>query len=264
MIERLVASGVCAVDTSEDVAEPGDLYPAEAALIANAVDVRRREFTTARWCARRALTELGERAAPILPGRHGAPGWPAGVLGSITHCAGFRAAAVARTSAVAALGIDAEPNAPVPDGVLDSIAVPGELRHVRELSRVAPRIHWDRLLFSAKEAVYKTWYPWTGQRLDFADAELSFALEREEGAGAFTAHIRPPRTSSALPPIRRLDGRWLAERGLLLCAITITASTGSTGSATSTGSTTSTGSAAPATSSGSAAPGAFQRCSPRS
>ncbi len=39
MIERLVPSGVCAVDTFEDGAEPGDLYPAEAALIANAVDI---------------------------------------------------------------------------------------------------------------------------------------------------------------------------------------------------------------------------------
>ncbi|MFD9030025.1 4'-phosphopantetheinyl transferase [Streptomyces sp. NPDC059567] len=218
MIERLMPPGVCAVDTFEDVAEPGDLYPAETALIAHAVDTRRREFTTARWCARRALTGLGEPAAPILPGRHGAPGWPAGVLGSITHCAGFRAAAAARTPAVAALGIDAEPNAPVPEGVLESIALPGELRHVRELLRVAPEVRWDRLLFSAKEAVYKTWYPWTGQRLDFEDAALSF----ERNDGSFTAHVRAPSPSSAHPPVRRLDGRWLAERGLLLSAITVT------------------------------------------
>ncbi|MFE9536572.1 4'-phosphopantetheinyl transferase superfamily protein [Streptomyces sp. NPDC006691] len=142
MIERLVPSGVCAVDTFEDGAEPGDLYPAEAALIANAVDI-----------------------------------------------------------------IDAEPNAPVPEGVLESVTVPGELRHVGELLRVAPEIHWDRLLFSAKEAVYKTWCPWTGQRLDFADAVLSFAPERDEGAGTFTAQVRPSRTYSALPPIRRLDAR---------------------------------------------------------
>ncbi|MFJ8850003.1 4'-phosphopantetheinyl transferase [Streptomyces sp. NPDC102437] len=218
MIERLMAPGVCAVDMFEDVTGPGDLYPAESALIANAVVTRRREFITARWCARRALAGLGQPATPILPGRHGMPGWPAEVVGSITHCAGFRAAAAARTSEVLALGIDAEPNAPVPERFLEQIALPGELRHVRDLLRVAPEVRWDRLLFSAKEAVYKTWYPWTGQRLRFEDAALSF--DRKEGS--FTALVRPQSASSPQPSFRRLDGRWLAERGLLLCAITVT------------------------------------------
>ncbi|MER7951851.1 4'-phosphopantetheinyl transferase superfamily protein [Streptomyces sp. NPDC096079] len=219
MIERLVPAGVVAVDAFEDVAEPGDLHPEEAALIARAVDGRRREFTTARWCARRALAGLGAPAAPLLPGPHGAPVWPGGVLGSITHCAGFRAAVAARSSAVAALGIDAEPNAPVPEGVLGAIALPGEQRHLRELARERPEVRWDRLLFSAKEAVYKSWYPWTGQRLDFEDASLTFTPHDGTGGG-FTARILPPAPPGAALP-DRLEGRWLAERGLLLTAITV-------------------------------------------
>ncbi|MFF6778813.1 4'-phosphopantetheinyl transferase [Streptomyces sp. NPDC012637] len=230
MIERLVPEGVVAVDAFEDVAEPGDLHPEEAALIAKAVDTRRREFTTARWCARQALAGLGAPAAALLPGPHGAPVWPEGVLGSITHCAGFRAAVAARSPAVAALGIDAEPNEPVPDGVLGAVALPGEQRHLRDLARTEPEVRWDRLLFSAKEAVYKSWYPWTRQRLDFEDAALTFTLDDGLGdgpdggsrrGGGFTARILPlaPPAGAALPD--RLEGRWLAERGLLLTAITV-------------------------------------------
>ncbi|MEF9881349.1 4'-phosphopantetheinyl transferase family protein [Streptomyces sp. P9-A4] len=226
MIERLVPESVVAVDAFEDIAEPGDLHPEESALIAKAVDTRRREFTTARRCARQALAALGAPAAPLLPGPHGAPVWPEGTLGSITHCAGFRAAVAARSPGVAALGIDAEPNEPVPDGVLGAIALPGEQRHLRELARAEPEVRWDRLLFSAKEAVYKSWYPWTGQRLRFEDAALTFTLDEgtdDSGSrlrGAFTARILP-----LAPPGRdlpaRLEGRWLAERGLLLTAITV-------------------------------------------
>ncbi|MGW4699791.1 4'-phosphopantetheinyl transferase family protein, partial [Streptomyces sp. NPDC004285] len=157
--------------------------------------------------------------APLLPGPHGAPVWPSGVLGSITHCAGFRAAVAARSSTVAALGIDAEPNAPVPEGVLDAIALPDERRHLRELERSRPEVRWDRLLFSAKEAVYKSWYPWTGQRLDFEDASLTFT-PGDGTSGGFTARVLPPAPRGAALP-GRLEGRWLAERGLLLTAITV-------------------------------------------
>jgi len=65
------------------------LFPEEEAVIANAVDKRRREFATARACARAALAKLGLPPVPIVPGFRGAPQWPSGVVGSITHCAGY-------------------------------------------------------------------------------------------------------------------------------------------------------------------------------
>ena len=83
---------------------------------------RRAEFTAGRACARTALARLGLPAAPVLAGRAGEPRWPAGVTGSITHCAGYRACAVARTADLAALGIDAEPNAGLPAGLIESVA----------------------------------------------------------------------------------------------------------------------------------------------
>ena len=45
----------------------------EEELVANAVEVRRTEFTTARRCARRALAALGHAPAPLRPGPHRDP-----------------------------------------------------------------------------------------------------------------------------------------------------------------------------------------------
>ena len=65
------------------------------------------------------------------------------------------------------LGIDAEPDAPLPPEVLDSIALVSERNRVHRMTRSHPGTHWDRLLFSAKETVYKGWFPMTGERLGF-------------------------------------------------------------------------------------------------
>jgi 4'-phosphopantetheinyl transferase EntD len=64
------------------------LFPEEITLVARATEKRRREFTAGRECARAALAGLGLAAVPILRGYRGAPQWPDGVVGSITHCPG--------------------------------------------------------------------------------------------------------------------------------------------------------------------------------
>src|SRR6202022_3165764 len=92
MIEKLLPHGVVGVEAFEDV--PGELsFPGEESLIVNAVEARRREFITARRCAREALAKLGYAPVPIRAGRKREPLWPAGLVGSITHTTGFRAAA---------------------------------------------------------------------------------------------------------------------------------------------------------------------------
>lgn len=98
------------------------LHPAEEPPVAHAVESRRREFTTVRHCARTALARFGFAGPPLLPGRRGAPRWSDGIIGSMTHCAGYRAAAVARASA--ALGIDVEPDLPSLAGMLETVSLP--------------------------------------------------------------------------------------------------------------------------------------------
>jgi 4'-phosphopantetheinyl transferase EntD len=193
------------------------LYPEEEPAVARAVDKRRREYTTGRYCARRALGRLGLPLVAIPTGPDRAPTWPPGVVGSITHCAGYRAAAVAHARHLAALGIDAEPHEPLPEGVLGLVALPTEQTRLAELARESPGVHWDRLLFSAKESVYKAWYPLARRWLGFEEAEL--ALE----PAAFTARLLVPGPEVGGRPLSTLAGRWLVRDGLVVTAIAVPA-----------------------------------------
>ena len=138
------------VESQECFGEPpGDqLFPEEEQIIADAVQPRRREYAAVRSCARACLQRLGYPRVPILPGVGGAPIWPAGVRGSMTHCAGYAAAAVALLPRVSAIGIDAEPDAPLPDGVVDLIATPAEQARLAATEPGPDGPNWDRLLFS--------------------------------------------------------------------------------------------------------------------
>ena len=68
---------------------------------------------------------------------------------------------MAKADRLQALGIDAEPHLPLPPGLLDDIASAEEIGALGELAQALPAVHWDRLTFSAKESVYKAWFPCT-------------------------------------------------------------------------------------------------------
>lgn len=190
------------------------LMPQEFAAIAGAVSTRRAEFATVRYCARQALSRLGHPAVPILAGKNREPLWPDGVVGSLTHCDGYRAAAVTSSPDIASVGIDAEVHQPLPAGVDEGVTVGGEVRMLARLAASYPTIHWGRVLFSAKESIFKTWYPLTHAWLDFTDCELAIDPER----GTFTGHllVTGPRIGSTT--IDRFHGRWSVVGGQVLTA----------------------------------------------
>jgi 4'-phosphopantetheinyl transferase EntD len=215
-----------AVKFAEAFADPPDLalFPAEEALLARAVEKRRREFATARRCARAALGAFGVPPAPILPGDAGAPQWPPGIVGSMTHCKGYRAAAVARAGEVLTIGIDAEPNESLKDEVLALVARPAERARLRELAPTAPGICWDRLLFSAKESVYKAWFPLARRWLGFEDADITIdGGDADATDGSFDARLLVPAPVIGGAPLTGFAGRWLARDGMILTAITVPA-----------------------------------------
>jgi 4'-phosphopantetheinyl transferase EntD len=218
VIERIVPAQAVAVEAFDD--PPGlTLFAEEEAVVANAVEKRRAEFTTVRHCARQALARLGHQPVPILPGGRGAPRWPDGLRGSMTHCQGYRAAVLGRTRDLASIGVDAEPNEPLPDGVLKTIGLDRERVEVARLIADHPGIRWDRMLFSAKEAVYKTWYPLTGRWLDFTEADITFTPD----TGEFVARLLVPGPVLAGREVRSLAGRFMVANGTILTAIALPA-----------------------------------------
>jgi len=199
--------------TEEPVA--GDrLLPAERALVASAGPERVAEFTAGRHCARLALASLDPSLArmPVLAGAGGAPVWPAGFVGSITHCPGWTGAVAARSGrwpgsvlprGLRGVGLDAEPADALPPGVLDVVASAAERQALTALGAERPGIPWDRLLFSAKEATYKACYPLSGVVVghDAVRVELS-------PAGSFTG-VASADDASGRASSLAVRGRWV-------------------------------------------------------
>jgi len=212
MIERLLPGCVASAETCQDSLGI-ELFPEEVRSLGQAVEKRRHEFVTGRACARRALERLGLPASPIPSGPRGEPLWPPGVIGSITHCAGYRACAVARTTDLTSIGIDAEPNSALPDGVLEQVAFGPELH----LVATAAPVRMDRLLFSAKEAVFKAWFPLMKKWLGFEDAELSIDL----GGQSFRAQLLVPGPIVDHTELSAFAGKWSVESGIILAAVVV-------------------------------------------
>ncbi|HSO63883.1 MAG TPA: hypothetical protein VLQ78_02175, partial [Ornithinibacter sp.] len=145
--------GFCA---SEVHVGEADLLSAEEALVSGTHRARRSEFATGRWCARHALDQVGApQDLPLLADGRGAPRWPAGFVGSITHTPGWTGAVAAhagRRRGIRSVGLDAETAAPLPPGVLDVIATRREQDEHERLVTLDPATPWDTVLFTAKEA----------------------------------------------------------------------------------------------------------------
>lgn len=218
MIERILPACACSAEALRCELHT-ELFVEEQRALGRAVEKRRREFVTGRACARSALAQLGIGPAAIPSGERGEPCWPGGVVGSITHCDGYRACAVARTDALLTVGIDAEPDAALPSGLLSDVASPAEIESLERLRAEHPRFHWDRLLFSAKESVYKAWFPLAHRWLGFDGAQLE--IDRN---GSFEARLLVPGPFARGRELTGFQGRWMACDGIVITAIALSAS----------------------------------------
>jgi 4'-phosphopantetheinyl transferase EntD len=196
------------------------LMPEEAATVAHAVAHRRREHASVRACARVCLERLGHPPAAIPTGPGGAPVWPRGIRGSMTHCRGYVAAAAGTADQLCAIGIDAEPDAPLPDGVLGLVSTPAERVHLAGLPQTThPGPHWDRLLFSAKESVFKAWFSMVGLWLDPLDTVIVIDARDH----TFSARLRDPGLVVDGVRVTRVSGRWTRGHDLLVTGVVLNA-----------------------------------------
>jgi enterobactin synthetase component D / holo-[acyl-carrier protein] synthase len=103
--------------------------------------------------------------------------------------------------------------------VLELISLPAERARVRDLAAAVPGTSWDRLLFCAKEAVYKAWFPLTRSWLGFADADISI----DAAEHTFSARLLVPGPVVSGSPLGGFTGRWQAAGGLLTAAVSVPA-----------------------------------------
>jgi enterobactin synthetase component D / holo-[acyl-carrier protein] synthase len=180
----LFPPGVAAAEMRE-AADPRLLLPEEAVNLGRAVAKRAQEFAAGRLCARRALAEFGITDFPIGVAADRQPIWPDGMVGSITHTAGFCAAVVAKRRHIGSVGLDSEVVGDVKGEIWGSICAPVEIAWLDSLP-AGQRAAAVTLIFSAKEAFYKCQYPLVREFLTFHDVTVEAAWGGPEGV--FTIH----------------------------------------------------------------------------
>jgi enterobactin synthetase component D len=202
-----------------DAQFPGIALPAELAC---AVRKRQLEFAAGRHCVREALRRCSPQHAgatiPLGPSRE--PLWPAGIVGTITHTRRYASVAVARTFDARAIGLDVEPwiKDDVAVRLVESIA---DIAEVEALARVTG-LSFSRALtltFSAKETVFKCFFPEVRRYFDFRDVALVSAdARRNEFTVELLATIGPRLGAGAC-----FEGRFEYDSQLVRTAMTVIA-----------------------------------------
>jgi len=153
------------------------IFDIEKKYFANTVPKRKKEFLNGRSCARKALEHFGVPPCPIPAGENREPVWPAGYVGSITHCDGFCAAAVASANRYRSLGIDAECLQALSPEIRELILTDTEMSGDPDILSDAILVC---IIFSAKESVFKCLFPLVKRFFDFKDIDLSIDRTHEK------------------------------------------------------------------------------------
>lgn len=152
---------------------PAQVALAEPPSILGAQPKRRTDFLAGRLCARQALTCLN---GPIIcPDQQedGAPAWPDGFTGSITHTDGLAAAIAGPRELWLGLGMDLEPviSNERARRLAPRLLTPAERTRFEPMLNQTPG-SLVTMVFSLKESLFKALYPITDQRFYFQAAEL--------------------------------------------------------------------------------------------
>lgn len=168
-LAKLAPSGILTLCRAIEIGDETLLTPEEAQTIPTIVAHARDASGAARFVARRLLQDCGLEGASLPRSASGAPIWPSDVVGSLAHDGCFAVASIAPASSYSSLGIDIEPAEALPDEIMDIVRTPQD-----RLNGVDPSLA-GRLLFSAKEAVYKAAFPKDGEILGYEDITIDLS-----------------------------------------------------------------------------------------
>jgi 4'-phosphopantetheinyl transferase EntD len=170
---------------------------------------RQREFSHGRMCARQALAALGlpDCTVPTEPSR--APRWPDKIAGSISHCGDYAAAVAARTADCPGLGIDLEKDTAIDSALSGIICRTEEYQLIQSIGQYPTA---TKLIFSAKESIFKCIWPSVQRFVDFQEIEIQPDLL----AGTFRAIAHSPALPHEL--IESIRGHFVRTDGLLITA----------------------------------------------
>ncbi|HET7086999.1 MAG TPA: 4'-phosphopantetheinyl transferase superfamily protein [Rhizomicrobium sp.] len=192
------------------------LWSDEKSYVQRSVEERQRQFAAGRCAARSALSHFGVKPQPLIMNSDGAPVWPSGFVGSISHCARVCAAVVGPSKCHIGMGIDVEELDSFAPEIERWICTATERSHFSQL----PKAEWWKIAFSAKEAFYKSYYPIRKLFLDFCDVVIYFEHNEPVNEGTFKIEIDVDRAEPLADNIACF-GKWIVTEGLVFTAVTI-------------------------------------------
>jgi enterobactin synthetase component D len=145
-----------------------DLYVEEREQVQNCVLKRQLEFATGRWCMRKAISYLGRPPCPILPGPGREPIMPKNMVGSISHTRGY-CCAIAGVG-VRGVGVDVEIIDPTVDQEVWKLIYGEQERLKMQAIKGMDPIRGSFAIYSAKETVFKSLYPFVKRYFGFEAA----------------------------------------------------------------------------------------------
>ena len=150
------------------------LHPAEENYFSQLSSVSRKEhYRSGRICAGEVLSKLGTLGQPVLRDpQTREPLWPEGISGAITHSGNWAAAAAGKTSDVSGIGIDLEDlERQVDSRISRHVCIPEEQKWLQECGEDFLEKNL-KIIFSAKESIFKAFFPYTRTYLHFHDARI--------------------------------------------------------------------------------------------
>jgi len=196
-----------------------DALPANAELLGpelthaqKMAQKRYNEFIHGRWCARQAMQLAGVAPVAIDKGPNREPVWPEKVAGSISHTKQFAGAVIASTDDYTGIGLDMESAAPLEEKLFKAICLPEETALFGETPG-----QQAKLLFSAKEAIYKCLWPSVQRYIDFL--EMQVHIDHEDHTFSATPH-----TDKCSPElVAAMQGRFVVTDQLVMASAWIQA-----------------------------------------
>jgi len=163
------------------------LFPVELPLLEGRTARRRDEFSSGRYCARRAMVARGMPAGPVVSNTDRSPAWPSGTRGSLTHSQQLVGAAV--SGSLEGLGIDLEHFGRLSRRAAERILTEVESRKL-DVAGEDDFLRQATIVFSAKEAVYKAIYPIARLYVGYREVRITLKPEQAEFRASYVGHNR--------------------------------------------------------------------------
>lgn len=149
--------------------------------------------------------------------KNGAPNWPRGFVGSISHSGSNCIVALAKTKQYSGIGIDIECghfNADLESYIVES----------SELSLCPDSLSYEaslQMIFCCKEAIFKSLEKYLVERIDFKDVLVQFLKPIDPNIFEFNTQFTRPISGLETFNSKRLNGRVFTDETLALSVVTL-------------------------------------------